>query len=77
MRRREAPEVTPSPIDKAMNIALSSLAWTEYTHWRLEVEHLRAERQRVIDVVNLYGDETLHKALDSIGWPDDYTKDKG
>jgi hypothetical protein len=34
-----------------------------------EVEQLRAERQAVLDVVNLYGDQTLHTALDDIGWP--------
>jgi chromosome segregation ATPase len=36
---------------------------------RAENERLKAERQAVLDVVNLYGDETLHKALDGIGWP--------
>jgi hypothetical protein len=30
------------------------------------------ERQAVLDCVNLYGGETLHKALDAIGWPADY-----
>lgn len=27
------------------------------------------ERQAVIDCINLYGDEVLHKALDAIGFP--------
>lgn len=27
------------------------------------------ERQAVLDAINLYGDEILHKALDGIGWP--------
>lgn len=40
-------------------------------------EAFAQERQDVLNCINLYGDETLHKALDSIGWPDDYTKDKG
>lgn len=26
------------------------------------------EEQAVLDVVNLYGDATLHQALDDIGW---------
>lgn len=30
---------------------------------------LREERQAALDCINLYGDETLHKALDGIGWP--------
>jgi hypothetical protein len=30
---------------------------------------LEAERQAVLDAVNLYGDEILHAALDAIGWP--------
>jgi hypothetical protein len=43
----------------------------------VEVEYVRAdlpaqERQDVLNCINLYGDETLHKALDGIGWPDDY-----
>lgn len=33
-----------------------------------EVERLRSERQAVLDVVNLYGDDLLHRALDDIGW---------
>jgi hypothetical protein len=33
-----------------------------------ENARLRDEAQAVLDCVNLYGDETLHKALDSIGW---------
>jgi hypothetical protein len=36
---------------------------------RAENERLRAERQAVLDCVNLYGDDVLHKALDAIGWP--------
>lgn len=32
------------------------------------VAELEEERQAVIDAVNLYGDETLHKALDDIGF---------
>jgi hypothetical protein len=36
------------------------------------VEAFGQERQAVLDCVNLYGDETLHKALDGIGWPADY-----
>jgi ribosomal protein L37AE/L43A len=31
------------------------------------VAQLEAERQVVLDCVNLYGDETLHAALDAIG----------
>lgn len=38
------------------------------------VETSDAERQAVLDVVNIYGDETLHKALDNIGWPANYTR---
>jgi hypothetical protein len=38
------------------------------------VETFAQERQVVLDCVNLYGDETLHKALDSIGWPADYVE---
>lgn len=34
-----------------------------------KVERLREERQAVLDCINLYGDETLHSALDGIGWP--------
>jgi hypothetical protein len=34
-----------------------------------ENERLRAERQAVLDCVNLYGDDVLHEALDAIGWP--------
>lgn len=34
------------------------------------------ERRDVLNCINLYGDETLHKALDSIGWPDDYRKEQ-
>jgi hypothetical protein len=34
------------------------------------VRELQAERQAVLDVVNLYGDGTLHAALDNIGWPE-------
>lgn len=34
------------------------------------------ERQDVLNCINLYGDEVLHKALDSIGWPDDYRKEQ-
>ena len=30
-------------------------------------EQLRAERQAVIDCVNLYGDTVLHDALDAVG----------
>jgi hypothetical protein len=30
-------------------------------------ERLEAERQAIIDVVNLYGDPILHKALDNAG----------
>lgn len=41
----------------------------DYQQLKAEVERLRAERQAVLDCVNLYGDETLHKALDTIGWP--------
>jgi hypothetical protein len=41
----------------------------ERDEFRAENERLKAERQAVLDVVNLYGDETLHKALDMIGWP--------
>jgi hypothetical protein len=36
------------------------------------VEAFAQERQAVLNVVNLYGDETLHKALDAIGWPANY-----
>jgi hypothetical protein len=36
------------------------------------VEAFARERQDVLNCVNLYGDETLHKALDGIGWPADY-----
>lgn len=36
-----------------------------------EVEDLREDKQAVIDVVNLYGDATLHQALIDIGWPVD------
>lgn len=28
-----------------------------------------ARLRTVLDCINLYGDETLHKALDAIGWP--------
>ena len=35
---------------------------------RARVAALEAERQAVIDAVNLYGDETLHHALDAIGF---------
>lgn len=34
-----------------------------------EIARLLAERQAVLDCINLYGGETLHKALDAIGWP--------
>lgn len=30
------------------------------------------ERQAVLDCINIYGDETLHGALDSIGWPQNW-----
>lgn len=33
------------------------------------VEDLEAERQAVLDVINIYGDEVLHSQLDAIGWP--------
>jgi hypothetical protein len=33
-----------------------------------EVEKLREERRAVLDCINLYGDEVLHKALDAIGF---------
>ena len=33
-----------------------------------EVDRLRAERQAVIDVVNLHGDGVLQDALDAIGF---------
>lgn len=33
------------------------------------IAELEAERQAVLDCVNLYGDGTLHSALDAIGWP--------
>jgi hypothetical protein len=33
-----------------------------------EVKRLREQHQAVLHMINLYGDETLHKALDSIGW---------
>lgn len=36
---------------------------------RARVEALEAERQAVLDVINLYGDDVLHSALDAIGWP--------
>lgn len=42
------------------------------TDHRGAVEAFAQERQAVLDCVNLYGDETLHKALDAIGWPGDY-----
>ena len=35
-------------------------------------EEVAAERQAVTSVVNIYGDETLHTALDRIGWPANY-----
>jgi hypothetical protein len=38
------------------------------------VEAFARERQAVLDVVILYGDETLHKALDAIGWPANYVE---
>jgi hypothetical protein len=44
-------------------------AVAERDRLRAENERLKAERQAVLDVVNLYGDETLQKALDDIGWP--------
>ena len=44
-------------------------AAVEIASLREEVERLRYERQAVLDCINLYGDETLHSALDSIGWP--------
>lgn len=40
------------------------------------VEAFAQERQDVLNCINLYGDEVLHKALDSIGWPDDYIKEQ-
>jgi hypothetical protein len=36
------------------------------------VDALAREHAAVLDCVNLYGDETLHKALDNIGWPTNY-----
>ncbi len=35
---------------------------------RAEIERLQAQRQAVIDCINLYGEETLHKALDAVGF---------
>ena len=35
---------------------------------RQRLKELESERQAVLDVVNLYGDEVLHSALDGIGW---------
>lgn len=35
---------------------------------REENERLREEHRAVLDCVNLYGDETLHAALDAVGW---------
>lgn len=40
--------------------------------YRGAVDAFAQERQAVLDAVNLYGDETLQKALDDIGWPADY-----
>lgn len=34
---------------------------------RREVGSLRRERQAILDAINLYGDETLHRALDDAG----------
>ena len=42
--------------------------WEERDAARARVAALEAERQAVIDAVNLYGDETLHHALDAIGF---------
>ena len=41
---------------------------TEVSDLEARVAALEAERQAVIDAVNLYGDETLHHALDAIGF---------
>jgi hypothetical protein len=59
-------------IGAMLDAALDSgaLAWA--SNHRGAVEAFAQERQAVLDCVNLYGDETLHKALDAIGWPDDY-----
>jgi hypothetical protein len=40
--------------------------------YRGAVEAFAQERQAVLDAVNIYGDETLHKALGAIGWPANY-----
>lgn len=50
-------------------IAERHAGWTHAREMEAEVERLQAERQAVLDAVNLYGDETLHRALDAIGWP--------
>ena len=41
----------------------------EIERLQAEIERLQAEHQAVLDCINLYGDETLHSALDGIGWP--------
>jgi hypothetical protein len=43
-----------------------------YAHLCGANEVFKQERQAVLDVVNIYGDETLHKALGNIGWPANY-----
>lgn len=62
----------------ALEHAIRDPAIAQHHGWRRdaqaaveELDRLRDERQAVLDCINLYGDQTLHSALDAIGWPTD------
>jgi hypothetical protein len=66
------------PTERADALNAAGEKVRELERWRMDaqsrafkaedrVRDLEAERQHILDCINLYGDETLHRALDAAG----------